>query len=409
MNEEGQPGDPGAGTASPQAFPELQGERWEDRSTTKPDWVDSFVWASLAKLVAVGLGVFAGVLVLVRAQHLVFLLIVSVFLATAITPAVEYLQGRRGWRPGAAVGVIYAGLALFVSVMVLLLIPAVADFAGEISDNGDDWIAGVNDWTDKELGVTLIEWDSTEDAAIRTGTALRDWSDEILGVATSGVGMVFDLATIGLFTFYLAADSRRIRQAMLSRMPPHRQRVYSWVADTALQQTGGYFYSRLLLTFINGGLFFVVMVAVGLPVSYALPLALFEGFVAEFIPAVGTYIGAAVPILVTFGDQGVGSALILVAWIIVYQMAENYWLSPRLSSKTMELNGGVAFGAALAGGAIAGPMGAFMALPVAALITAVIANVGRTYEVIEASQGDVNGTESTVPQPDSAQDSHRGD
>jgi hypothetical protein len=48
----------------------------------------------------------------------------------------------------------------------------------------------------------------------------------------------------------------------------------------------------------------------------------------------------------------------------------------------MELTGAVAFGAALAGGAIFGPMGAFMALPVAALITAVIKNTGKTYDVV---------------------------
>ena len=355
-------------------------------SPTKPEWVDRFVWASLGKVVTVGIAVFVGVSVVGRARHLIFLLIVSVFFAAAMTPAVQYLHDRRGWRPGAAVGTIYAGLVLFVAVMVLLLIPAVADFAGELADNGDDWITELNDWTEKELGFTAVDQDSADSAASKTGSALQDWTDEILGLATSGLGMVFDLATVGLFTFYFAADNGRIRRALLSRMPPHRQRIYSWVADTALEQTGGYFYSRLLLMLINGGLFFVVMVAVGVPVSYALPLSLFEGFVAEFIPAVGTYIGAAVPILVTLGAQGLASALILLGWTLIYQQVENYWLSPRLSSQTMELNGGVAFGAALAGGAIAGPMGAFMALPVAALITAVVSNVGRTYEVVESSQ-----------------------
>ena len=168
----------------------------------------------------------------------------------------------------------------------------------------------------------------------------------------------------------------------MSRMAPARQRVYGWVSDTALEQTGGYFYSRLLLMIINGVLYFAAMVLIGMPVLYALPLSVFQSFVATFIPAVGTYIGAAVPILVTLGVQGLVPALILLGWTLIYQQIENYWLSPKLSAETMELNGGVAFGAALAGGAIAGPMGAFMALPVAALITAVISNLGRTYEVV---------------------------
>jgi len=72
--------------------------------------------------------------------------------------------------------------------------------------------------------------------------------------------------------------------------------------------------------------------------------------------------------------------------VLIYQQAENYWLSPKISSNTMELNGAVAFGAALAGGAIAGPMGAFAALPVAALITSIVKNSGKTYDVVTSSK-----------------------
>ena len=130
---------------------------------------------------------------------------------------------------------------------------------------------------------------------------------------------------------------------------------------------------------LNAGMVGLTLLLVGMPLIYALPLSIFEGFVAEFIPAVGTYIGAAVPILLTLAVQGFGAALILLIWVLIYQQVENYFLSPRLSAKTMTLNGGVAFGAALAGGAIAGPMGAFMALPVAALITSIITNATKTY------------------------------
>jgi predicted PurR-regulated permease PerM len=189
-----------------------------------------------------------------------------------------------------------------------------------------------------------------------------------------------------MFTFYMAADAPRIERAVRSRLNPHRQAVWGWVWDTAIEQTGGYFYSRMLLMVINGGLFFVAMLIVGMPVLYAIPLAIFEGFVAEFIPAIGTYLGAAIPIALALVVLGLPEALILLAWVLIYQQAENYWLSPKISSNTMELNGAVAFGAALAGGAIAGPMGAFAALPVAALITSIVKNSGKTYEVVAHSK-----------------------
>ena len=123
-------------------------------------------------------------------------------------------------------------------------------------------------------------------------------------------------------------------------------------------------------------------------VGLALPLAIFGGFVSVFIPAIGTYIGAAIPILLTLAIQGWVAALVVLAYALIYQQIENYWLSPMISSKTMALNGAVAFGAALAGGAIAGPMGAFMALPVAALIMSFSSNFTKSYDIAYHSPND---------------------
>lgn len=355
-------------------------------SKTKPGWLDRFVWNALWKVVGVGLIVAVGLVVAFRVQDLLRMLVISVFFALAMVPAVKYMHERWGWKRGAAVGVIYAGLLLFVVLMVLVLIPGIVEFANQVGEQGDEWVAELNAWTEDTFGVTAIDESSAADAAGVTDEALEGWADQLLGLVSSGIGLIFNLATIALFTFYFAADYDRIERAIMSRMPPARQQVYGWVSDTALEQTGGYFYSRLLLMIINGTLFFIGMVLVGMPVLFALPLSVFEAFVSTFIPAVGTYIGAAVPILVTLAVQGLVAALILLAWTLVYQQIENYWLSPKLSAETMELNGGVAFGAALAGGAIAGPIGAFMSLPVAALITAVISNLGKTYEVVYHSK-----------------------
>ena len=379
-----------ASSGVPDDVIEAAGVRAENRGSGpgRPEWVDRFVWQSLLKAVAVVAGATVVLFVAMRTQHLLRLVVISVFFALAIIPAVSFITGRWGWRRGAAVGAIYGALFLFVALMVLVLIPGISDFADRVSSNGGEWVANLNAWTEENLSVTLIDQDSGEEASQATDQALTEWADKLLGLASSGIGLVFDLATVALFTFYFAADFPRIRRAVLSRVPPHRQRIYGWVTDTAIEQTGGYFYSRMLIMLINGSLFFVAMVLVGMPVTYALPLSLFEAFVATFIPAVGTYIGAAVPIVITLGVEGLASALILLAWTLIYQQFENYFLSPRLSSRTMELNGGVAFGAALAGGAIAGPMGAFMALPVAALITAIISNGSRTYDVVYERKDD---------------------
>ena len=51
----------------------------------------------------------------------------------------------------------------------------------------------------------------------------------------------------------------------------------------------------------------------------------------------------------------------------------------------MNLSGGLAFASALAGGSLAGPVGAFLALPTAALISSFISNYATTYDVVYES------------------------
>lgn len=214
---------------------------------------------------------------------------------------------------------------------------------------------------------------------------------------------MFSLGTIAMFTFYFTADSRRITRTILSWFRPSTQERLAWTLDQAIVQTGGYFYSRTLLMIISGSGFFFVMVAVGLPLAYAFPLAIFGGFVSVFIPVIGTYLGAAVPILVTLAVQGPTAALVVLGYVLVYQLFENNWLSPKISAETMNLSGGLAFGAALAGGSLAGPIGAFLALPTAALLASLVSNYAETYEVTYEPEG-TNEPAGSPPAPAASND-----
>jgi predicted PurR-regulated permease PerM len=97
---------------------------------------------------------------------------------------------------------------------------------------------------------------------------------------------------------------------------------------------------------------------------------------------VGTYIAAAVPLLVALLEDP-WKALWFLIFVIVYQQIENYLLAPRVTAKTMQLHPAVAFGAALAGGSISGLLGAFMALPAAAVIQSTISTYLKRHEVVE--------------------------
>jgi len=105
--------------------------------------------------------------------------------------------------------------------------------------------------------------------------------------------------------------------------------------------------------------------------------------VSQFIPVVGTYFAAAVPLLVALLEDP-WSALIFLIFVVVYQQIENYALAPRITARTMQLHPAVAFFAVLAGGAFSGVIGAFLALPAAAIIQATVSTYLTRHEVVES-------------------------
>jgi predicted PurR-regulated permease PerM len=380
-----------------------QGSVSVNGAATAPEWVGPLVRQSIQRAVWVVVLVAALILALWKMHSLVSMLLIALFFGIAMDPGVTHLNQSRGWSRGKGTAAIFGGVMIAMLVTVVVLIPGLVKASTEIGNQIPGWVTEAN----KTFGISIDNGRPPE----QIGQDLKDWvenwaknnASDLLGLAGSLLGLVFQLFTIATFACYFAANGPKLRSIWLRRYPPAHQRRLGWAIDTAVEQTGGYLYSRILLMVINGGLFFIAMLAVGVTWSIALPMAIFEGFVAEFIPTIGTYLGAAIPIIVTLGLKGLVPALILLVWILIYQQLENYFLSPKLSSRTMEINGGVAFGAALAGGSIGGPMGAFMAIPVAALITAFFKHYGRPYPLAYRSAYEKHDTSLPLPTDDEPQ------
>ena len=210
--------------------------------TGQPAWVGKFVWSALWKFVAVGISVFLLATMVWRAQTLIRMLALSVFFALAMIPAVKYMHERWGWRRGAAVGAVYAGFLIFIILLVGLMIPAVVDFAENVQGQGGEWADQINGYSQDLIGEDVIDLESGVAAGETAGAGISEFTDNIAGAAMSGISLIFNLMTVLLFTFYFAADAPRIERALLSRMQPDNQKVAGWVWDTAVEQTGGYFY-----------------------------------------------------------------------------------------------------------------------------------------------------------------------
>jgi predicted PurR-regulated permease PerM len=368
--------------------------------TAMPSWVGKAVWRGIWQLIAAVLVTAALLWFAGQASDLIRYLILSQLLAFALEPAVTWLHHKRGWRRGSATGLLLVAILLLLTLIGVgigaVLVREVDHAVGQVPA----WIDKLNAFTQQHFDTTVVSSSSSQQSSQslqHVTKYLQEHAGDLLGAIGSLLGAVFSVFTIGLFTFYLTANGPQIRRALLSRMPPERQRRVLWAWNTAIQKTGGYLYSRGLLALINGGLMFLTLKLLGVP--YALPLALFVGVIAEFIPIVGTYVAGVVPVLVALATVSPAAAAIVTAEVLVYQQLENYVLSPRISQNTMNLNAGLAFAAAMAGGAVGGFIGAFFALPIAAVIQSFLSTYSRRYEVLESDLTEVNEPAPPEPEP----------
>jgi predicted PurR-regulated permease PerM len=304
------------------------------------------------------------------------MLFVALFLAIAVEPVIQRLA-KRGMARSRAALLVMTGFVILLAVIVLLVVPALIGNIVEFIGNVPDYVASLVDWADQY--VDLSEFDPSTIDYGSVGAIAGGLVGAIFSWGAGFFGAIGQVITILLFAYYLVAQGPQIRRGVLSFLTPERQREANYVWEVSVEKTGSYFYSRLILGLLNGTYSFIVFLILGLP--YAFSMAVFVGVVSQLIPVVGTYIAMFVPAIVAFFDEPI-KALWVIIFLTAYQGLENLVLLPRVTHKTMEIHPAVSIAAVIAGGALFGPIGIFLSLPVTAVIQSVISTYINRYELI---------------------------
>ncbi|MDY7101154.1 MAG: AI-2E family transporter [Actinomycetota bacterium] len=317
--------------------------------------------------------------VLVRLRDLVVILLVSLVISFALEPAVNTME-RRGIPRGVGTILSFLAFVLFVVVFFVAIGALLTDQIVNLIEEGPTYIEETQDWINEtfDTNVDADELIAEFTDQGRLGNLATDLADNIVDVTSRVVGVLFQILTVSLFTFYLVAEGPKLRHTVCSFLPEDRQREVLRIWEIAIQKTGGYIYSRALLALASSIVHAVAFTVIDLP--FPLPLALWVGLISQFVPVVGTYLAGLLPILIAVIDDPVSALWVLVV-IVVYQQIENYLLAPRVTARTMEMHAAVAFGAVIAGAAILGPVGAVLALPVAATVQAFLSTAIQRHEV----------------------------
>ncbi|MFC4058732.1 AI-2E family transporter [Planomonospora corallina] len=322
--------------------------------------------------------------VLVDAGSLVAMLVMAWFLSLAMEPAVRRLSRRT--RRGTATLLV---MTLFILAVVVFFVLFGSLFVRQVAvllKALPGIVAGVVDWLNARLGTRyeisdiLASIDLTpQQAAEYAQGALSG----VLGLLGTVTGVVFNMFTLLLLTFYFSADGPRLRRWLAQLLPGRFQQVFISVWDVSTIKTGGYVSSRLILAAVNGTASALVFLALGMPSWLA--LGAWTGLVAQLVPTIGTYISIALPVVVGLVSARPWIGLAALGWGVLYQQVENLTLEPKISSRAVDIHPGVSFVAVILGASLFGAMGALLAIPVVAMLLSLVDTFVTHQELQEAA------------------------
>ncbi|MFD0888716.1 AI-2E family transporter [Streptosporangium algeriense] len=307
---------------------------------------------------------------LITARSVIVLIVVAMFLAVGLNPAVEALQRRRMPRRG-AISIVFGGVILFFVLFGLAIVPPVsrevASFVGAVPGYVRELLANP----------TLRALDSDYQILTRIGDYVTNGglAQAVAGGLVGAGAVVFDTFfsgfTLLVLTLYFLGSLSSIKDYLFRLVPSSRRERTRALGDEILGGIGGYVAGNLLISVIAGVTTWVFLAVLNMP--YALALALVVA-VTDLIPLVGATIGAVLVTLVALLQSwtlGVACGI----FFLIYQQVENYLIYPRVMKRSVDVAPAVTVIAALFGGALMGIVGALLAIPVAAAIALLIREV----------------------------------
>ena len=339
----------------------------------------------LFRAILTGAAAFGGLYVLgwliVELKMLIVIVLVSFFLSFALEPAVNRME-RMGIRRGVGTGIMFLVLLAAVGLFLWAIGTVLADQIGEFADDAPGYIHDIESWVEDTFDIEIDAQglvDEFQEGGAVANLATR-LADNLINLGATVLQVLFQILTIALFTFYLVAEGPKLRRNICSLLSPEHQRQVLSIWNLAIDKTGGYIYSRLILAAISFLVHWLVFWLVGAP--FPVPMAMWVGLISQFVPVIGTYVAGALPVIIGLLDQPSTGLAMLIA-IVVYQQVENYLLQPKVTAHTMEIHVIVAFGSVIVGSLLLGAVGAVLALPAAATIQAFLSSYLERHEVVQ--------------------------
>ena len=311
---------------------------------------------------------------LASASAVFILIIISIFLAAGLNPAVMFFQNR-GLNRGASVGMVMASVLLFVAAFIAIAVPPLIDQGNQLLDNAPALIkdlnnnAFINDLNNKYGVIDSLQ--TKIDSLIKDGQFAITAFGGVIGVGKAVVSGLVSTITILVLTLYFLASLPQVINIGLRFVPATRRDRVSKLTNAIVGRIGSFVGGQAIIAALAAVFILIMGLIIGMP--YPGPLAMVV-LICGFIPLVGHFIGMTIVTVVSLTDSLTTAAIALGAYI-VYVQIENYVITPRIMRKSLAIPGLVTIIAALLGASLLGLVGGLLAVPIAAAVLLILDEV----------------------------------
>ena len=311
---------------------------------------------------------------LASASAVFILIIISIFLAAGLNPAVLFFQNR-GLKRGMAVGAVMASVLLFVGIFIAVAVPPLLDQVNSLLNNAPQLVrdlnnnAFVNDLNNKYGVIDSLQ--TKVNLVIKDGQFAITAFGGVIGVGKAVVSGLVSTLTILVLTLYFLSSLPQVIEIGLKFVPASRRNRVSKLVNAIVGRIGSFIGGQAIIAAIAAIFILIMGLIIGMP--YTGPLAMFV-LICGFIPLVGHFIGMSVVTVVSLTDS-LSTAAIALASYVIYVQIENYVITPRIMKRSLSIPGLVTIIAALLGTSLLGLIGGLLAVPIAAAVLLILDEV----------------------------------
>lgn len=311
---------------------------------------------------------------LASASQIFVLIIVALYLAMGINPAVEGLR-KRGLSRTSAVLAIFVGIIAFVIFFIAVVIPPVITQGSALINSAPDLLRDLETHPliadlNTQFGV-IDTLQKTISQVTSDGTLIISAFGGVVGVGKTVLSGAFTAVTILILTLYFVIGLPQATSFGLRFVPATRRDRVSKLTFAIIARVGSFVGSQIVLAFMASIFVLILAFALGLPSPFAIAMIV---LICALIPLIGHYIGGTIVTLIALTQSLLFGVIALVLYT-VYVQIENYIFTPKIMKRALNVPGAVTIISALLGTSLLGLVGALLAVPIAASIILILEEV----------------------------------